>query len=137
MNAVNPYIETAPVMFRPQRVGDEHVGALGQPRVGVQEKQCVGGCVFGARVHLAGPTPRRQHHLVCKRRCNGPGVVGAAAIHNNHFNAALAQRHQRSQPRCQGAALIEHRHHDAQRAASHAPALGLKAFMRPMPFPAH
>ena len=67
MNTVNPYIETTPVLSHPQRVGDEQVGAVGQLRISVQEKQRIGGRVFGTRVHLAGPTAWRRQHMVCQR----------------------------------------------------------------------
>ena len=77
---------------------------------------CFGGAgEGGARIHLRGASAGRVNHPVGQRRGEHRGVVAAAAIGHDDFDAAGAQRLQRFKHVHDAGSLVQARNDDRQR----------------------
>ena len=93
MPSGNAQIETAPGAAH-QRRGNEPVGILRQRRIGMQEKQRIAGAERGARVQRRAASARSGYHPIGERPRQVRRAVAGAAVDDNDFGAAGAQRRQ-------------------------------------------
>ena len=83
------------------------VGSGRQARVGVQEQQHIARCRARAGIHLRRAPARRDHDAVAKPRRELGRAIAAAAIHDNDFMPARAQRCERLERGTDAARLVQ------------------------------
>ena len=107
MTPLDLHIEPAP-----KKPLHEFIGIGRQAGVRVQENQHIPPGLSRARVHLRGAAARRDHDSVAKAGGELRGAIIAAAVDDEHFVAAPAQRRERSQRIADTRRLVQRRDDD-------------------------
>jgi len=103
-----------------ERSKNQFVGAWRQPRIRVQEKQRVPCRRVRAGVHLRPATTLGMKNSFRETQSDLNGVVTAAAIDDDHFVAARAQRRERLERGADAGGLVQRREDDRESLRIHA-----------------
>ena len=108
-------VEAAPVCAGSRKpVENQSVGIVRQLRIGVQEQQHIAARLRRAGVHLRCASARGGDDTVAQRRGPLGRAIAAAAIGDDHLDAARAVGLQGRERRLDAGGLVQHRHDDGE-----------------------